>query len=131
MLSVVCGGAGFIGVNLTRELLRKGPVVCFDNLSLGSHENIAEFVNNPGFSFIECDLADVAATIALFKQLDCAPADLDVWHLAANSDILAGVNDPEVDIKDTFQTTNSILAAMRAIDAVSYTHLTLPTILLV
>lgn len=117
MLSVVCGGAGFIGVNLTRKLLEQGPVVCIDNLSLGSHSNIAEFSDHAEFKFIELDLADTVETLSTFKQLDAAPGDIDVWHLAANSDILAGVENSEVDIKNTFQTTSSILAGMRAIDA--------------
>ena len=117
MLSVVCGGAGFIGVNLTRELLKQGAVVCIDNCSLGSYSNTAEFSDNMSFSFIEHDLADMAGTQVIFKQLDVASEEIDVWHLAANSDIVSGVNDPEVDIKNTFQTTNSILAAMRSVNA--------------
>ena len=29
----------------------------------------------------------------------------EVWHLAANSDIPAGVSDPSIDLRDTFLTT--------------------------
>ena len=36
-----------------------------------------------------------------------------VWHLAANSDIPAGVSDPEVDLRDTFMTTYCSLLAMK------------------
>jgi UDP-glucose 4-epimerase len=37
----------------------------------------------------------------------------EVWHLAANSDIPAGVDDPSVDLKDTFMTTFWLLEACR------------------
>ena len=37
----------------------------------------------------------------------------DVWHLAANSDIPAGVEDPSIDLQRTFLTTVGTLAAMR------------------
>jgi UDP-glucose 4-epimerase len=36
-----------------------------------------------------------------------------VWHLAANSDIPAGVADPNVDLRDTFLTTYNVLNFMR------------------
>jgi UDP-glucose 4-epimerase len=38
----------------------------------------------------------------------------DVWHLAANSDIPAGIEDPTIDLQRTFLTTVGVLAAMRA-----------------
>ena len=33
----------------------------------------------------------------------------EIWHLAANSDIPSGINDPKVDYRDTFLTTFNIL----------------------
>jgi UDP-glucose 4-epimerase len=39
----------------------------------------------------------------------------DVWHLAANSDIPAGVSNPNVDLRRTFQTTFETLAVMQAL----------------
>jgi len=60
---LVTGGAGFLGTNLTRELLMRGHhVVCLDNLSSGSRENISEFTGN-NFEFIEADVKDAITPI--------------------------------------------------------------------
>lgn len=117
MLSVVCGGAGFVGVNLVRRLLERGKVVCIDDLSLGSLDNMREFQDDTNFVFIKHDLTNTAQTIQIFQDLDKLGDALEVWHLAANSDILAGVDDPDVDIKRTFITTVNILSAMRIVGA--------------
>lgn len=117
MVSIVCGGAGFIGTNLIRALLERGKVVCIDDLSLGNFENLKEFSSNKDFSFIRHDLGNTARTIEIFRALQAPSNSLEVWHLAANSDISAGVDDPDVDIKKTFLTTANILSAMRAVAA--------------
>ncbi|MDI6886816.1 MAG: NAD-dependent epimerase/dehydratase family protein, partial [archaeon] len=47
MKILVTGGAGFIGSNLSEELVRKGhDVVILDDLSTGKEENIKEFKDN-------------------------------------------------------------------------------------
>ena len=38
-----------------------------------------------------------------------------VWHLAANSDIPAGIEDMNVDLEDTFMSTVSTLKIMKSI----------------
>ena len=54
---LVTGGAGFIGSNLTDELIRKGAkVVIIDNLVTGFRENLEEIEGD--FEFIEGDLND-------------------------------------------------------------------------
>ncbi len=56
---LVTGGAGFIGSNLCEALLNKGHKVrCLDNLSNGKFDNIAEFMKQPNFEFIEGDITD-------------------------------------------------------------------------
>lgn len=118
MISIVCGGAGFIGSNIIDRLLCDNhTVVCIDNLSLGSMTNIKSFEANPNFSFERLDLSNTGATIKFFNRFNDQSNNLEVWHMAANSDILAGVNDPDVDIKNTFETTKNILAGMHLIDA--------------
>ncbi|MCT7374058.1 NAD-dependent epimerase/dehydratase family protein [Chelativorans salis] len=56
---LVAGGAGFIGSNLCRHLLKDGiSVDVVDDLSTGRMENIAELRQNPSFRFIKGDVAD-------------------------------------------------------------------------
>ncbi len=64
---------------------------------------------NPRFHFFDEDLTDAGA---LRKVVAAFPVTT-VWHLAANSDIGAGVADANVDLRDTFLTTFNLLLAMR------------------
>jgi len=53
---LVTGGAGFIGSHLCRALIGKGHnVVCFDNLSTGLKENIADLKKKKNFVFEKGD----------------------------------------------------------------------------
>ncbi len=108
---IVAGGAGFIGVNLVTALLKKNyKVIVGDNLSLGSFEAL---VNTACLSLDNCLKVDLSSEVGVAKLFDLAfekyPSVSEVWHLAANSDIPAGVDDPGVDIKDTFLTTFHLL----------------------
>jgi nucleoside-diphosphate-sugar epimerase len=54
---LITGGAGFIGSNLTDELLSRGyQVVVIDNLVNGKIENLKDALNQPSFSFIKGDI---------------------------------------------------------------------------
>ena len=54
---LVAGGAGFLGSNLCRKLLKKGSyVICLDNLFTGRKENIKDLLDNKNFEFIEHDI---------------------------------------------------------------------------
>jgi nucleoside-diphosphate-sugar epimerase len=56
---VVTGGAGFLGSHLCQQLLARGDsVVCVDNLVTGDRSNVAPFLDDPGFSFVEQDISD-------------------------------------------------------------------------
>jgi dTDP-glucose 4,6-dehydratase len=75
MRILITGGAGFIGSHLARFLLDKGAdVICMDNFSTGSAENIEPLGTRPGFHFVR---HDVTAYIALDGPLDW------VLHLAS------------------------------------------------
>ncbi|HXB36118.1 MAG TPA: NAD-dependent epimerase/dehydratase family protein, partial [Acidimicrobiales bacterium] len=50
---VVAGGAGFLGSHLCDRLIERGDsVVCLDDLSTGSKENIAHLLEHDRFHLI-------------------------------------------------------------------------------
>jgi UDP-glucose 4-epimerase len=113
-LSVVAGGAGFIGANLCERLLEEGrSVVVIDNLLRGRLDYLCAAAATSRLHFIEADLAQRAPAEAAFVQAATFGVIDEVWHLAANSDIPAGVADADVDLKDTFLTTAEILRRMK------------------
>lgn len=64
-VSVVTGGAGFIGSHLCDALLALGhTVVCVDNLVTGCEKNIAAVKKNLHFSFIRHDITESAPKIS-------------------------------------------------------------------
>jgi dTDP-glucose 4,6-dehydratase len=55
---LITGGAGFIGSHLCDHFLERGDdVLCLDNLSTGTVDNIAH-IGNPRFSFIHYDVTN-------------------------------------------------------------------------
>lgn len=54
---LVTGGAGFIGSHLCDELIKTSKVICIDNFSSGSEENINHLLKHPDFEFIKHDLS--------------------------------------------------------------------------
>jgi dTDP-glucose 4,6-dehydratase len=75
MRAMVTGGAGFLGSHLCDVLIRRGDdVVCVDDLSTGSLENIVGLMNHRRFRFVE---ADVSAGLDLPGPIDI------VAHLAS------------------------------------------------
>jgi UDP-glucose 4-epimerase len=114
MAIFITGIAGFVGCNLARVLLERGEeVVGFDHLGLGTRGNLRDLERNPRFAFDVVDLADIAAYRDALRTHHARRPITEVWHLAASSDIAAGVADPRVDLQDTFMTSFNSLALMK------------------
>ena len=106
---LVTGGAGFIGTNLVGRLLEDGhEVYSADNFVIGERKNAELYKDNPNYHFVEIDIDNLKEFLARFKGIKF---DI-IYHLAANSDIKKGGQNPAVDYRDTFSTTRSVLELM-------------------
>ena len=86
---LVTGGCGFIGSNISRELLDSDyQVVVVDDLSTGKRENIEGLEDHDDFGFVQGDINDA-------KLLERILGDVDyILHQAAIPSVPRSVRDP-------------------------------------
>lgn len=103
---LIFGGAGFIGRNYCDFLLasESNTITVFDNLSMGNQ--IKELEDR--VKLIVGDMSDDNLVLATLEREKPGV----VIHLAANSDISAAVEDPLIDVKNTFETTLALTKAL-------------------
>jgi len=108
---LVCGGAGYIGSNMTAMLLAEGhePVV-FDNLSKG-HKTAVK-----NAELIEADLSDYDALVATLKKYKIEA----VMHFAAFIEVGESVKEPLQYYRNNVCCTQNLLSAMHACDIVKF-----------
>ena len=87
----VTGGAGFIGINLCKKLTSLHKVTVYDNFLNSNEENFPVIANT---TLVVGDILDNSKLLDSMKNHDF------VIHLAAKTDVLDSVNNPN----DTFQT---------------------------
>ncbi|MFK5983284.1 MAG: SDR family oxidoreductase [Flavobacteriaceae bacterium] len=87
---LITGGAGFIGSNLVKYLLKYGAkkVRVLDNLSNGYYKNIEEYENNPAFEFLEGDIRDIETCKKAMLGIDY------VSHQAALGSVPRSIDNP-------------------------------------
>src|SRR3954469_12935890 len=80
---LITGGAGFLGSHLCESFLRRGDhVVCMDNSSTGSRENVGGLVANPRFRFIDHNVSNfIEVHGPLHMVLHCASPASPVDYL--------------------------------------------------
>lgn len=101
MADLIIGGSGFVGRNLARRLEEQGrEVVVLDR----NHDSTGSFAGH----FIRGDAQEPEFLKDVLE--DIRPDD--IYHLAANSDISAGVADASLDFGDTLMTTLALRAAV-------------------
>jgi dTDP-glucose 4,6-dehydratase len=76
-LSLVTGGAGFLGSHLSDRLLAEGhDVICLDNLITGRRENIQHLLDHPHYRFVLHDVTQPIDLPALFASSGQPPFPL-------------------------------------------------------
>jgi nucleoside-diphosphate-sugar epimerase len=103
---LVTGGAGFIGSNISKELVRSGhEVAILDNLATGKMENIVEIIKK--IKFIGGDLRDLPTA-----RKACEGADY-ILHLGALPSVQRSVEDPAKSTEVNVMGTINILIAAK------------------
>jgi UDP-glucose 4-epimerase len=103
---LICGGAGYIGSNMTAMLAAHGhkPVV-FDNLSKGHKTAIADI------EFVQGDLNNYQLLVETLSKFNIEA----VMHFAAFIEVGESVAEPLKYYKNNFCATQNLLSAMEAI----------------
>jgi UDP-glucose 4-epimerase len=114
---VITGVAGFIGRQLADSLLADGQwVTGVDDFSNGKPEHLADANTNPSFHMQEADVLDLELILSRLRELESERGLPNmIWHMAANSDISAGVANPSIDFKRTLQSTYSVIEIARSL----------------
>lgn len=106
MVSLITGGAGFIGSHLADRLVREGvQVVVLDDLSTGSRENVAHLAGSPLFRFVEGSVLDAKLVGSLVRGAD------SVYHLASAVGVRRILGEPMKSIATIVDGTAVVLHA--------------------
>lgn len=112
---LVSGGAGFIGSQLLRLMVKKYPAYRFVNLDklsyAGNLENLKEVENSPNYEFVKGDITDQKLVEELFGQFQFD----GVIHLAAESHVDRSISNPMSFIETNIIGTVNLLNAARSI----------------
>jgi CDP-paratose 2-epimerase len=110
-VTVVTGGAGFVGTNLVEELLRRGERVrIVDNLSRpGVAENL-RWLQAQGYGRLQFAPVDVRDRVSLRAAVEGATS---VFHLAAQVAVTTSVEDPRSDFDVNLGGTIALLEELR------------------
>src|SRR5581483_7003460 len=107
-VSIVTGGAGFIGSHMVDLLLARGDRVrVIDNLVGGREANLAHHRGEPRLAFERRDIRELEPTDAVFRGADL------VFHFAGIGDIVPSIERPTDYMDTNVQGTVRVLEGAR------------------
>ena len=110
---LVTGGAGFIGSNFVRYLLRSDPQVRVTNLDIlsyaGSLENLKDLPDESRHTFVRGDICDRPLVESLYREQHIDT----VVHFAAETHVDRSIHDPAPFIQTNYVGTFTLLEAAR------------------
>lgn len=116
---MITGGAGFIGSNFVRHMIKRYPqyrIINFDLLTYaGNLENIADIAEHENYLFVHGDIADASAVDAVMKRGVDA-----IVNFAAESHVDRSIEDPGIFVRTNVLGTQVLLEAARKYQVQKY-----------
>ena len=110
-LTLITGGAGFIGTNLADRLLSQGaPVLVLDDLSRPGVERNLEWLRTRHSGRLQVEMADVRDMPAVRRAVHRADR---IFHFAAQVAVTSSLVDPMRDFEINLRGTLNVLEAVR------------------
>jgi dTDP-glucose 4,6-dehydratase len=117
---LVAGGAGFIGSNFIRHVLRSHPddtVLNFDKLTYaGNLQNLADLADDPRYSFVHGDICDAKAVRDALPGMDA------VVNFAAQSHVDRSLAEPDEFVRTDVFGVFTLLEAVRELRVPRFLH---------
>lgn len=111
---LLTGGAGFIGSNFVRFVLRERPdasIINLDSLTYsGNPESLSDLEGDDRYTFVHGNILDLELTTELIQQCDA------VVHMAAESHVDRSIIDARPFIESNVLGTQTLLDALRRAD---------------
>jgi UDP-glucose 4-epimerase len=109
MKIVITGGAGFIGSNLCKKIIKQknSTITVIDNLSNGKKDFLKDGIAKKKIHLIRSNLLNATKISDQIKKHSI------IYHLSANSDISLSAQCTKIDINQTLLCTHKILDAAR------------------
>ena len=119
---LVTGGAGFIGSNFIRYVLRQLPsanIVNFDKLTYaGNPDNVREFAQHPRYRFVQGDIgnSELVAYVITTYGIDT------ILHFAAESHVDRSIASAEPFVRTNVLGTQVLLEAAKQLKVRKFLH---------
>lgn len=122
-MKLVTGGAGFIGSQLVDALVARGDdVVVLDDFSTGRHDFLKHANSRGNLKVIRGDCGDAATLKKSLRDVD------EVWHMAADPDVRAGILRPWSNFRDGAVLTFRVLDGLRKSDVKRFVYASSSTV---